>query len=130
MMKTRKGHKVYPLTVAQKYHLFYAPFCPTLAVLNIGTSLTIEVELDWDLLAKSINKAYARSEAMRVRFAKDKEGNYYQYVMDPEEKEIEFVDFTGGTMEEAEAEMQKWTTVPFKLEDSPLTRIEIGRAHV
>ena len=123
MMKTRKGYKVYPLTVAQKFHLYYAPFCPSLAVLNIGTSLTIEVEIDWELLAKSINKAYARSEGMRIRFAKDKECNYYQYVVDPEEKEIEFVDFSGGTMEEAEAQMQKWTTVPFKLEDSPMTRV-------
>ena len=47
MMRTRKGHKVYPLTVAQKFHLYYAPHCPNMAVLNIGTSLTIEVELDW-----------------------------------------------------------------------------------
>ena len=31
---------------------------------------------------------------------------------------IEFVDFSKGTMEEAEATMQKWTTVPFKMEDS------------
>ena len=52
MMKTRKGHKVYPLTVAQKFHLYYAPHCPSMAVLNIGTSLTIEVELDWDQLKK------------------------------------------------------------------------------
>ena len=102
MMRTRKGHKVYPLTVAQKFHLYYLPFCPTAAVLNIGTSLTIEVELDWDLLAKSINKAIVRSEAMRVRLAKDKEGNWYQYVVDPEEQKIEFVDFSGGTMEEAD----------------------------
>ena len=99
MMRTRKGHKVYPLTVAQKFHLYYLPFCPTAAVLNIGTSLTIEVELDWDLLAKSINKAIVRSEAMRVRLAKDKEGNWYQYVVDPEEQKIEFVDFSGCTME-------------------------------
>ena len=40
MMRTRKGHKVYPLTVAQKFHLYYAPHCPNMAVLNIGTSLT------------------------------------------------------------------------------------------
>ena len=44
MMRTRKGHKVYPLTVAQKFHLYYLPFCPTAAVLNIGTSLTIGLE--------------------------------------------------------------------------------------
>lgn len=41
MMKTRKGYPVYPLTVAQKFHLYYLPFCPNAAVLNIGTSLTI-----------------------------------------------------------------------------------------
>ena len=123
MMRKRKGYKVYPLTVAQKFHLFYLPFCPTAAVLNIGTSLTIEEDLDWDLLAKSINQAYARSEGMRIRFAKDKEGNWYQYVVDPEDKEIEFADFTDKTVEEAHEIMQQWTTVPFKMEDSPMTRV-------
>lgn len=127
MMKKRKGYKVYPLTVAQKFHLYYAPHCPSMAVLNIGTSLTIEVELDWDQLKKSINEAYARNEGMRVRFAKDKEGTWYQYVPDPEELDIEFVDFTNGTMEEAEAQMQQWTTVPFEMEDSPLTRVVMIR---
>ena len=127
MMKTRKGYKVYPLTVAQKFHLYYLPFCPSAAVLNIGTSLTIEVELDWDLLKKSINKAYERSEGMRVRFAKDKEGNYYQYVVKHEDQDIEFVDFSNGTMEEAEAKMTEWTRVPFKLEDTQLTRIVMIR---
>ena len=27
-MKTRNGFQVYPLTVAQKFHLFYLPYCP------------------------------------------------------------------------------------------------------
>lgn len=40
MMRTRKGHKVYPLTVAQKFHFFYLDFCPKKEVMNIGTSLT------------------------------------------------------------------------------------------
>lgn len=123
MMKTRKGYKVYPLTVAQKFHLFYLPYCPSAAVLNIGTSLTIETDIDWGTLNKAINKAYERSEGMRVRFAKDKEGNYYQYVVDHEDRQIEFVDFSKVTMEEAEKTMQKWTTVPFELEDTMLTRI-------
>lgn len=48
MMKTRKGYPVYPLTVAQKFHLYYLPFCPNAAVLNIGTSLTIGTDLDPD----------------------------------------------------------------------------------
>ena len=74
MMKTRKGYPVYPLTVAQKFHLYYLPFCPNAAVLNIGTSLTIGTDLDRDVLRESIYKAYERNEGMRIRFAKDKEG--------------------------------------------------------
>ena len=54
MMKTRKGYPVYPLTVAQKFHLYYLPFCPNAAVLNIGTSLTIGTDLDRDVLRESI----------------------------------------------------------------------------
>ena len=94
MMRTRKGHKVYPLTVAQKFHLYYAPHCPSMAVLNIGTRLTIEGELGFDQLRKSINEAYARSEGMRLRFAKDKEGTLEQYMSGPEEQGIELFEFT------------------------------------
>ena len=53
-MKTRNGFQVYPLTVAQKFHLFYLPYCPNAAVLNIGTSLTIGTEVDFDVLREAI----------------------------------------------------------------------------
>ena len=56
MMKTRKGHNVYPITVAQKFHLYYAKYCPNMAVLNIGTSLTIGTELDWNVLRDSTTR--------------------------------------------------------------------------
>lgn len=101
MMRKHKGYPVYPLTVAQKFHLFYLPYCPSAAVMNIGTRLTIQSEIDWDLLKQSIYQAYDRCEGMRVRFAKDKDGTYYQYVVDKEERDIEFVDFSQGTLEEA-----------------------------
>ena len=54
MMRKHKGYPVYPLTVAQKFHLFYLPYCPSAAVMNIGTRLTIQSEIDWDLLKQSI----------------------------------------------------------------------------
>ena len=73
MMKTRKGYPVYPLTAAQKFHFFYQQYCPKKQVLNIGTSLTIGTELDWNVLKQSIYKAYDRCESMRIRFVKDKE---------------------------------------------------------
>lgn len=123
MMKTRKGYKVYPLTNAQKFHFFYLNFSPKKEVLNIGTSLTIQVDLDWNVLRDSIYKAYERSECMRVRFTKDEEGTWYQYVVEKEEREIEFVDFTGKTMEEAEQTMRAWTRVPFTEEDIPMNRV-------
>lgn len=123
MMTKRKGYPVYPLTNAQKFHLFYQSFCPKKEVVNIGTSLTIGIELDIDVLKESIYKAYDRCESMRIRFAKDKEGNWYQYIVDKEEREIEYVDFTGKTMEEANAIMTEWTRVPFKQIDSPMNRI-------
>ena len=122
-MKTRKGYKVYPLTNAQKFHFYYLNFSPKKEVLNIGTSLTIQVDLDWNVLRDSIYKAYERSECMRVRFTKDKDGTWYQYVVEKEEREIEFVDFTGKTMEEAEQTMRAWTRVPFTEEDIPMNRV-------
>lgn len=57
MMRKRKGHPVYPLTAAQKF-LFLSEFhVRRKEVLNIGTSLTIEMELDMELLKKAIYQA-------------------------------------------------------------------------
>lgn len=124
-MKTRKGYQVYPLTVAQKFHIFYQINCPKKQVVNIGTSVTIETELDIEVLRQSIYKAYERCESMRLRLTEDKEGNWYQYVVKKEEREIEYVDFSGKTMEEAESQMRRWTEVPFDRHDAPLNRIVI-----
>ena len=125
-MKKRKGDKTYPLTVAQKFHNFYASYSPGKEILNVGTSLTIEFELNIDELRKAIYKAYDRCESMRARLAYDKkEDQWYQYIVDREEREIEFVDFTGKTMEEAEAEMTAWTRVPFDKEDEPMNKVVI-----
>ena len=123
MMKTRKGYTVYPLTVAQKFHLYYLDFCPKKQVVNIGTSLTIQVDLDWDVLKESIYKAYERCESMRLRLAQDTDGTWYQYVVDKEERDIEFVDFTGRTEQEAEFVMRGWTETPFEHQDAPLNRL-------
>ena len=72
-MKTRNGYKTYPLTVAQKFHIYYMEACPKKEVVNIGTSLTIEYELDIEELRRAIYKAYERCECMRLRLCYDKE---------------------------------------------------------
>lgn len=124
-MKTRKGYKTYPLTAAQKYHFYYSQYSPGQEILNVGSSLTIEFELDIDELRKAIYKAYERCESMRARLVYDeKEKIWYQYIVDKEEREIDLVDFTGRTMEEAEAEMTAWTRVPFG-QDEPMNKVVI-----
>ena len=123
-MKTHKGYKTYPLTAAQKFHFYYLERCPKKEVVNVGTSLTIEYELDIDVLKQSIYKAIERCDSMRLRFAYDnKEQQWYQYVVETEDRDIDYVDFTGKTMEEAEEIMTAWTRVPFERQDSPMNRI-------
>lgn len=123
MMETKNGYKLYPLCVAQKFHIYYQSFCPKKEVVNIGTSLTIGTDVDFDVLKESIYKAYERCECMRLRFTKDEEGNWYQYVVEKEERDIEYVNFMGKTMEEAAEIMTSWTQIPFEQIDSPMNRI-------
>lgn len=122
-MKTRKGYKVYPLTNAQRLHYYCLKYCPKKQVLNIGSSLTIEQELDWNVLKEAIKEAVARCESMRIRFAKDSDGTVYQYVVREETKEIEHFDFTGWREEDAEHKLREWTEVPFERYDSPMHKI-------
>ena len=126
-MKTRKGYKVYPLTSAQKLHFYCLKYCPKKQVLNIGSSLTIQVDLDWDVLKDCIREAIARCDTMRLRFTHDKEGNVYQYVVKEETKEIEHFDFTGWKEEDAEGKLREWTEVPFERYDSPMHHIVMIR---
>ncbi len=123
MMETKNGYKVYPLTKAQKFHFYYLDFCPKKEVVNIGTSVTIEVDLDWDVLKECIYQAYERCESMRLRLTQDEDGTWYQYVVEKEERDIEFVDFSQGSVEDAEKTMRAWTQVPFEHHDAPLNRI-------
>ena len=122
-MKTRKGYKVYPLTAAQKLHFYCLKYCPKKQVLNIGSSLTIESNLDWDVLRECIKEAIARCDSMRLRFARDRDGNIYQYVVKEETKEIEHFDFTGWREEDAQKKLREWTEVPFERYDSPMHHI-------
>ena len=127
-MKTRRGCKVYPLTEAQKLHFYCLKYCPKKQVLNIGSSLTIEIDLDWEVLRGSIKEAISRCEGMRIRFAHDKkEGKEYQYVVKEDHSEIGHFDFCGWKMEDAEAKMREWTELPFERYDSPMHRIVMIR---
>lgn len=126
-MRTYRGKRVYPLTAAQKLHFFTLRHCPKKQVLNIGTSLTIEQELDQEVLKEAIRQAYGRCDAMRLRFVEGKDGVVYQYVADKEERKIELADFSGWSEEEVTKRLREWTEIPFERFDSPMNRLVIIR---
>ena len=123
MFNEVNNKKLYPLTAAQRLHFYTLKYCPKKQVLNIGTSLTIKEDINFDILKEAIYEAYSRCEAMRLRFVTDLDGNVMQYVADKEERDIELYDFSGYTMKEAELKMREWTETPFERENSPLNKV-------
>lgn len=115
--------KLYPLAASQRMHYFTVQYCPQKQVLNIGTSLTIESDIDFDVLRESIYEAYDHCECMRIRFTQDENGEVKQYLAPKEEREIPFFEFGHWRFEDAENEMKKWTSVPFERFDSPMNKV-------
>lgn len=116
--------KKYPLAAAQKMHFFTLQYCPKPEVLNIGTSLMIQSEIDFDTLKRAIYTAYSRWESMRLRFCRgSREDEILQYVADKEEREIEFFEFSHWHPYDIDQEMRKWSAIPFQRFDSPMNRI-------
>lgn len=113
--------KTYPLTAAQKLHFFSLQYCPLKSLSNIGTSLTLEHDVDWEALKQAIYQSYDRCESMRIRMKKNRKGETVQYIVPEETRDIEFRKF--DTMEEAKQVMTEWTCTPFELYDSPLNRV-------
>jgi hypothetical protein len=117
----------YPLTAAQRIHNYSRMACPYHQLLNIGTGLYIQQDVDFDLLKEAIYEAYIRLESMRIRFLQDTDGTVYQYLVPFEERDIKFVDFSKWKEEDAHNEMRKWTAVPFKRFNSPMNEVVMIR---
>ena len=116
--------KCYPLTAAQRLHLYTIKFSPP-QVLCIGTGVYVKQDVDFGVLKKAIYKAYEMYETMRLRFTQDENGEIYQYIAPFEEREIHFNDFSGKTEDYAYNELCKKTAVPFERFNSPMNVIEM-----
>lgn len=114
--------KYYPLTAAQRLHLFRLSQCQKLQMLNIGVSLTFQYEFDIPVLKTAIVQAYQRCESMQLRFTKDALDNVLQYIEAKEHPDISFYDFKNTSPDEAKAVMRQWTQVPLALFDAPMSR--------
>lgn len=130
---------LYPLTNAQRLIGFAGQRIPGTAVNNIGGTLLIEDELDFDLLKAALHKCIERNESLRIRIVNtDEDANaieqYFllntvrQYVHDGVDGEFELVDFTGKTMEEMEQRILEWNRVPIFRYNSQLYEFKMIKA--
>lgn len=115
--------KYYPITNAQKIHFFTQTVCPKKQLLNIGVSVTIELDVDFDALKQSIYEAYDRNESMRIRFHLTKDNETVQYIAKKEDRDIQYFDFRHWKEEDGADEMRRWTEIPFERYDSPMNKI-------
>lgn len=115
--------EAYPLTAAQRVHNFSRMVCPFHQLLNIGTGFYIKLDNDFNLLKEAIKEAYNRCDSMRLRFIKDENDEVYQYLVPFDDRDIELVDFSDWSEEDAYNEMCKWTAVPFKRFNSPMNQV-------
>ena len=62
--------KYYDLTLSQNVMYFDLKYSPKKNIVNIGTALWIEEEIDIDLLEKALYKSIWRMDALRLRLKK------------------------------------------------------------
>ena len=104
-------------------HSYTVKYCPCHQVLNIGTGLYVQQDVDFGLLKEAIYRAYTRFDSMRLRFLEDEDGTVYQYIVPTEDRDIRLYDFSHWNEEDAHNEMRKWTSVPFRRYNSPMNQV-------
>ncbi len=112
----------YPLVPAQKMHFYTVMTCQAPQVLNIGTGIYIQYDVDFEMLRKAIYEAYQRCESSRLRFHKDKKDEIWQYIVPEETREIELHDYRHWKEEDVHSRLTDYTKIPFEMYDSPLNR--------
>lgn len=116
-------HTLYPLTTGQEVQQLLVKEFHTAQVLNIGVCLSLQANLDFELLKKCILEEYERYECLRVRFTPmDKNQNVKQYISEDENKEIEIVSLEHHTWEEINRIFDEWSSVPFEEPDQQMNK--------
>lgn len=114
----------YPLTSAEKVHIYTLKYSPTQEIVNIGTGRYLQTDVNWAALREALNRAVERCESVRLRFWEEPEtGEVWQYVMPYENEYFEFYDFSAWSWENAQAVMNRWTSQPFETYGGKLSRI-------
>lgn len=130
--------KLYSLSVGQRTIAYAWLYSRDAAVNNIGGVLLMEDELDFELLAKSIRFIVGKSDALRLRIVKKMPVLFpeqvlitealKQYFSDDSDVPIDFVDFSGKTMEEMDDAVLRWNAKPVDIFAGSLCRFTMVKA--
>ncbi len=125
--KTINGtaYTCYPLNTSQTF-LYYTQLAYTDKVesLNIGMSVQIAGEMDFDALKRAVAMAYERNEYSRLCLTKEGE-QLLQYILPEDNRVPELVDLSGMSEEQAYKTIDDWTRTPFNIWESPLNYIRM-----
>lgn len=113
--------KLFDLSLSQGVVYYQLQFSLDKAVSNINSTLHLDGDIDVSLMQQAMFLALCRNKSVSVRMRKC--GKTIKQYFSPEMPEkIEYVDYTGKTAEEMNADIKKWCCTPFanKFIDIPL----------
>lgn len=114
--------KYYDLTSAQMILFFSQKYTIHKQVNNICTSVLTDMELDFDILKKAIEKAYERNDSFRVRIV-EVDKVMKQYFGEYEKPSIQCLDFRGRTQDEMENTLYRIARKPVTVFGTQMSRI-------
>ena len=118
--------EAYPITQAQSIMYYLSnSYGGNTPVLNIGTGYYWQGDIDVELMKTSIYEAIERCDTMRLRFTPDRQYGLLQYIVPETEIEIEEVDLSDMSYEEAHKVMKNWTYEMIDMFEKPLHTVKI-----
>lgn len=118
--------QAYPITQAQSIMLYLSnDFGGNTPVLNIGTGYFWKGDMDVAVFKEALYEAIERCDTMRLRFTPDRQYGILQYLVEKTEIEIEEVDLSDRTQEEADKVMKQWTYEMIDMFEKPVNTVKI-----
>lgn len=100
----------FPLTIPQQFMLGVSiQYGKGYLINNIGSGYYFKADMDFTLMKEAVLEAVARCDTMRLRFIPDEQYKVLQYVEEKTTLEIDTLDFSHLTQEEAEARLLELT---------------------
>lgn len=118
--------QAFPITQAQRLMYYvYSQYSKKISVLNIGAGYYWQGDTDVEALKASIYEAIDRCDTMRLRFAPDSQYGMVQYVAEQSGIEVEEVDLSDLSYDDAYWKLKNWTYEPVDMFYKPLNTVKI-----